>query len=56
MKKFNDNEKGSGYGAKVQPEGSKLTEENIKVLEDDHILFKDFTEPDLLKTGYLIPL
>lgn len=25
-------------------------------LQENNILFKDFTEPDLLKTGYLIPL
>lgn len=25
-------------------------------LEEDNVLFKDFTEPDLMKTGYLIPL
>ena len=25
-------------------------------IEDDNVLFKDFTEPDLMKTGYLIPL
>jgi hypothetical protein len=33
-----------------------LTERNILELEDDNVIFKDFTEPDLLKTGYLIPL
>ena len=25
-------------------------------LEEDNVLFKDFTEPDIMKTGYLIPL
>ena len=25
-------------------------------LNDDNSIFKDFTEPDLMKTGYLIPL
>ena len=34
----------------------ELTEKNILDIEDDNVIFKDFTEPDLLKTGYLIPL
>ena len=25
-------------------------------MEEDNVLFKDFTEPDINKTGYLIPL
>ena len=25
-------------------------------LQDEYIKFKDFSEPDLLKTGYIIPL
>ena len=25
-------------------------------IDDDNVIFKDFTEPDLLKTGYLIPI
>lgn len=33
-----------------------LTEKNILDIEDDNVIFKDFTEPDVLKTGYLIPL
>ena len=28
----------------------------LDIVEDDNVLFKDFTEPDLMKTGYLIPL
>jgi len=25
-------------------------------LNEDFVIFKDFTEPDLIKTGYLIPV
>lgn len=25
-------------------------------LNDETVIFKDFTEPDVIKTGYLIPL
>lgn len=25
-------------------------------LNDDNVIFKDFTEPDIIKTGYLIPI
>lgn len=35
---------------------SQLTEKNILALSDNYVMFKDFTEPDLIKTGYLIPL
>jgi len=35
---------------------SELTEKNVMALNSDNIIFKDFTEPDLNKTGYLIPL
>ena len=44
--------------SKVAPaeNSTRLTEKNIMALNDDNVLFKDFTEPDLLKTGYLIPL
>jgi hypothetical protein len=33
-----------------------LTTQNLLDLEEDTFLFKDFTEPDLMKTGFLIPL
>ena len=36
------------------PKGLKV--KNLLDLEEDNFLFKDFTEPDLMKTGYLIPL
>jgi len=35
---------------------SKNTNIEYIDLEEDNVLFKDFTEPDLMKTGYLIPL
>ena len=35
---------------------SDLTESNLMGLNDENSIFKDFTEPDLMKTGYLIPL
>ena len=35
---------------------SDLIESNLMGLNDDNSIFKDFTEPDLMKTGYLIPL
>ena len=46
---------------KVAPEDGhikvqELTEKNVHGLDDDNVIFKDFTEPDILKTGYLIPL
>jgi hypothetical protein len=25
-------------------------------MSDDTVIFKDFTEPDVVKTGYLIPV
>jgi hypothetical protein len=34
----------------------RLNTQNILDLEEDNFLFKDFTEPDLMKTGFLIPL
>lgn len=37
--------------------GSKgITAMDLLELEEDSVLFKDFTEPDIMKTGYLIPL
>lgn len=35
---------------------AQLTEKNLMGISDDNVLFKDFTEPDLMKTGYLIPV
>jgi len=32
------------------------TNKRVIDFEEDSVLFKDFTEPDLMKTGYLIPL
>lgn len=34
----------------------RLTEKNIIAMNDETVIFNDFTEPDVLKTGYLIPL
>ena len=34
----------------------RLITQNQLDLEEDNFLFKDFTEPDLMKTGFLIPL
>ena len=40
--------------------GSQKSARNRKLshfdLQDEYIKFKDFSEPDLLKTGYIIPL
>ena len=33
-----------------------LSARDLMELEEDNILFRDFTEPDIMKTGYLIPL
>jgi len=47
---------------KVDEEGDSdlnskaLTKLNLSRLEDSNVLFKDFNEPDIMKTGYLIPL
>lgn len=40
---------------KVEQE-QRLSTQSVLDLEEDNVLFKDFTEPDLMKTGYLIPL
>lgn len=34
----------------------RINTKDLLDLEEDNVLFKDFTEPDLMKTGYLIPL
>ena len=51
VKKYEDNSGFNKVGEEnMSPEKSQLD------LEEDNVIFKDFTEPDLLKTGYLIPL
>lgn len=36
--------------------GKRLTERDLMGLNEETVMFKDFTEPDVIKTGYLIPL
>ena len=33
-----------------------ICSKDLLELEEDNMLFKDFTEPDIMKTGYLIPI
>ena len=33
-----------------------ISAQDVLELEEDNMLFKDFTEPDIMKTEYLIPL
>jgi hypothetical protein len=52
-------EKDDSSGIVVKSARSNRMAEELSAFKDDFdkkALFKDFTEPDLLKTGYLIPL
>jgi hypothetical protein len=42
--------------AKVADSSKVNSSRCVLDIEEDNVLFKDFTEPDLMKTGYLIPL
>ena len=48
--------KGGNKNSSLNLNMKNLTSLSLQQFEDGNILFKDFTEPDLLKTGYLIPV
>jgi len=56
---FTSNDDTMVDGITIKSARSKRMAEELSAFKDDFdkkALFKDFTEPDLLKTGYLIPL
>ncbi len=42
--------------SKVGTTTDMAIESQAREQEEENVMFKDFTEPDLMKTGYLIPL
>jgi len=59
---FKNSPSGDGNGGAVADGNNNMIGISVRssmvldIVEDDNVLFKDFTEPDLMKTGYLIPL